>query len=272
MKQLMLLLCLLVVVSSCENTQVVNSVLQAEIDNTLYRALDARVSPNEDGSYLIQGISQFELLTLKISSLEIRSYDLGGTLPNYASFENVNGDTYFTNPLGDGIVTISNINEVAQTVTGSFKFNAVIEGVDTIAVQRGLFFEAPILYSVVDDNPIIIDPATNAGTFVSLIDGNPFNPYNVTAVANNVSITVKGYTANRAITLSLPKDIAPNNYVLPDTGFSATYEDNDGVEQATTGNIIVFTHDTNTKKIKGTFYFLTNTRSISLGQFNVIYQ
>ena len=144
----MLLISQLVVVLSCENTDVTNSVIQGEIDNDLYRALDARISPNEDGSYLIQGVTLKETLTLKISSLAIRSYQLGGTRTNYASFENLNGDTYFTNPLGEGIVTISNINEKAQTVTGSFKFTAIIEGVDTIAVQKGVFFESPIFGSL----------------------------------------------------------------------------------------------------------------------------
>jgi hypothetical protein len=269
MKQLMFFFSLLWLVTGCENTEVVNSVLQAEIDNNFFRALDARVTPNEDGSYLIQGITQYETLTLRVSSLEIGSYELGGTLSNYASFENFDGATYYTNPLGDGSVTISNINEEAQTVTGSFKFNAMLEGIDTIAVQRGIFFEAPI--SIIDDEPII-DPVTHAGTFVSQINGAIFNPFNVTAIESDDSIVIKGYTTNRSITLVLPRNVIPDDYILPGNGFSAFYEDNDGIQYATNGGILVFSHDTNTNEIKGTFFFLTPTKSISIGQFNVTYQ
>ena len=271
MKQFTLFISLLLLLSSCENSEVVNRVLQAEIDNTFYRALDARITANEDGTFLIQGITQHELLTMKISTLAVRTYNFGGNSANYASFENLNGDTYFTNPLGDGRVTISNYNEEAQTASGTFEFNAVIEGVDTIAVHNGVFYQAPI-FNLSVDNEIIIDPATNAGTFVSYIDGNPFNPFIVSAVETSDFIEIIGSTANRSVTLSFPKDIAPDDYSLPRDRFSAVYEDNDGVEESTTGNVIVFSHDTNTNKIKGTFFFITANHTITLGQFNVIYE
>lgn len=271
MKQLMLLISLLVIVSSCENTEVVKSVMQAEIDNDFFRALDARVTRSEDGTYLIQGITQRETLTLRVTDLIVTNYNFGGNNTNYGLFENLNGDTYFTNPHGSGFVAISNYNEEAQTVTGSFNFEAVIEGVDTIAIHQGIFFEAPILNPLIDDDPTIIDPATNAGTFVSYIDGIPFNPFSVSAVETDDSIEIRGFSPNRSVTLTVPKDITPDNYVLPMDGIKAVYEDNDGIQQATTGNIIVFSHDTASNHIKGTFFFLTDTKAITLGQFNVIY-
>ena len=270
MKQLMLFISLLLLVSSCDNSEVIETVLQAEIDNTFYRALDAGITANEDGTFLIQGVTQQETLTMKIASLAVRTYDFGGARENYASFENLNGDTYFTNPNGDGKVTISNYNEETQTASGSFNFNAIIEGVDTITVHNGLFYEAPILNLSDDDQ--IIDPATDAGNFVCFIDGNPFNPFNVSAVKSSDFIAIRGYTANRSITLRLPIDVTPDSYTLPIMGFSAFYEDMDGLLDSTSGNLIVFSHDTTDNKIKGTFFFLTPSKTISLGQFNVIYE
>ena len=270
MKQLISFISLLLLVSSCQKTAVTDIVLQAETGDTFFRALDARVTESEDGTFLIQGITDQESITMKVANLEVRTYNFGGESENYASFENLNGDTYFTNPNGEGSVTITNYNEVAQTASGSFEFKAIIEGVDTIAVQNGLFYQARISNFVEDE--IIIDPDMNAGTFVCLIDGNPFNPFNVSALASSDFIEIKGYTGNKSITLKLPIDVEPNSYALPRMGFSANYEDGNGLEDSTLGNVIVFSHDLIQKKIKGTFFFLTATKTITLGQFNVTYE
>ena len=257
--------------SSCKKTEVTDIVLQARVGDNFFRALDAKITENEDGTYLIQGITQQESITMKVANLEVRTYEFGGTSSNYASFENLNGDTYFTNPYGEGRVTISNYNEEAKTASGSFEFKAMIEGVDTIAVQNGLFYQAKVL-NILEDDEIIIDPVTNAGTFVCHIDGNPFNPFNVSAIVSSDLIVIKGFTGNKSITIKLPVDVETGSYPLPRMGFSAYYEDGDGLQDSTSGNMIIFTHDFINKKIKGTFFFLTATKTITLGQFNVTYQ
>ena len=145
MKQLILFISLLVVVWSCQKTQVTDIVLQAEVGPNFYRSLDARVTENEDGTYLIQGITNEAILNMKIENLERRTYGFGGISANYASFENLNGDTYVTNPLGEGSVSISDYDEEAKTASGSFEFKAVLVGVDTIAVQNGLFYQARVI-------------------------------------------------------------------------------------------------------------------------------
>ncbi|MGY8885426.1 MAG: DUF6252 family protein [Flavobacteriales bacterium] len=145
MKQLILFISLLVVVWSCQKTQVTDIVLQAEVGPNFYRSLDARVTENEDGTYLIQGITNEAVLNMKIENLERRTYGFGGISANYASFENLNGDTYVTNPLGEGSVSISDYDEEAKTASGSFEFKAVLVGVDTIAVQNGLFYQARVI-------------------------------------------------------------------------------------------------------------------------------
>jgi len=271
MKQLILFICLLFLVSSCEKTEVTDIVLQAEIGNTLFRALDARITENEDGTFFIQGITQQESITMKVANLEVRTYNFGGTSANYASFEDLNGAAYFTNPDGEGWVTISNYNEEAQTASGSFEFRAIQEGVDTIAVQNGLFYQAKIL-NILPDDEIIIDPVTNAGTFVCQIDGNPFNPFNVSALVSTDFIEIKGYTGIKSITIKVPITIETGSYSLPRMGFSAYYEDGSGLQDSVTGNVIIFEHDPIDRKIKGTFFFLTDTIAITLGQFNVTYQ
>jgi hypothetical protein len=271
MKRLHLFFLLGIVVVGCKNTEINDPAMQAELDSTLFIALDTRAIENEDESYVIQGITQNETLTLKLSDLVVGRYQLGGASVNYASFENVNGDTYFTNPQGEGEVVISNWDRDANLVSGSFKFTAIIAGIDTIAVQRGLFFEAPVK-SYVEPSIETVDPSTNAGTFVSFIDGNPFNPFNVSAVETVDSIIITASTSNRSIIIKMPRDIQMGNIVLPEMGHLAQYKDGNGTEDALSGNLIIFSHMVNARKIKGTFSFQTDTKSISLGQFNVIYE
>ncbi|RMA66374.1 DUF6252 family protein [Ulvibacter antarcticus] len=271
MKRLFFVFIISIVIVGCENTQVYDPALQAQLDNELFRSLDAQAKENEDGTYVIQGITQHETLTLKIATLQVGEYQLGGTSPNFASFENFNGDTYYTNPNGEGKVTISSYDPAARIVSGTFNFVAIIEGVDTIAVNSGVFFEAPIRVPEleIDDDD---EPNTNAGTFVSYINDNPFNPFSVSAERVSNAIVIKGSTTNREIVIRLPLDVAAGNISLPHNGYFASYEDGDGTETAVSGNIIVFEHLPASNKVKGTFSFQTATKSISLGQFNVFYE
>ena len=272
MKSLALIFFTFLVLVSCESTEQRDPALQAEVDAVFFNAFDSRVTESEDGTYLIQGITQNETLTLKVASLEVDVYQLGGDSENYASFENQNGDTYYTNPNGEVEVVISNWNMEAKTITGSFRFIAMIEGIDTIAVQKGIFFEAPYGFGINDTGGDNGDPSTNAGTFVSYIDGFPFNPFNVTAVESGEDIIITGSTTNRSIVIQVPINIEEGNVVLPASGFILKYQDLNGVQEAISGNLIIFSHTPADNKIKGTFSFQTADKSVSLGQFNVIYE
>lgn len=271
MKQLLFFFLFVIVLSSCENTETNDPALQAELDGTFFKAIDARVTENEDGTYLIQGISQRETLTMKVSSIAARPYEFGGTSTNYASFETASGDTYFTNPLGSGSVVISNYNEEAGFVSGTFDFSAVIENVDTLVVHNGIFFQAPVIRY---EEPVIDpeDPVSNAGTFVAHINDNPFNPFTVSAQSTVDSILITGGTTNRSVTIKVPLAVEYGSVALPELGFNITYSDGTVSEEALSGNLFVFSHDIPSRHIKGTFYVQTATKTITLGQFNVIYQ
>ena len=269
MKRLLLILSFGIILSGCQNTETNDPTLQAELDSTFFKAIDARVTETEDGSFLIHGITQDETLTLRVAALQVGTYTLGGSSTNYGSFENTNGDTYFTNPNGSGRVIISNWDTEQKTLTGTFNFDAIIQGVDTLTVHNGIFFEAPIRAL---DDPDTIDPSTNAGTFVAHIDDNPFNPFNVSAVETTDSIIITGSTTNRSIVIKVPKDIEAGNVTLPAPSINLQYIDGDGTQSAITGNLIIFAHELGIKNIKGTFYFQAATKTISLGQFNVRYE
>lgn len=271
MKRIIAILFAFALLTSCEDVQDSQSALQATLDFNLYDAIGTRAAENEDGSYLIQGITQNEILTMKVPSLEEGTYVFGGNSENYALFENSNDETYFTNPDGGGNITITDWNQDEELVSGSFKFRAILSGADTLKASEGLFYRVEVT-RFVDGADASIDPSTNAGTFVSAVDGIPFNPFEVSALEAGDCIFIKASTTNREIEIKLPLDIQSGTIMLPEPGFIVKYKGGDGEEDAISGNIILFQHQPTIKRIKGTFSFETETKSISLGQFNVFYQ
>ena len=256
---------------SCEDVQDSQSALQANLDFDLYDAIGTRAAKNEDGSYLIQGFTQNEILTMKVPTINEGTYTFGGNSDNYALFENSNDETYFTNPDGGGAITITDWNRDEEIVTGSFRFKAILGGVDTLKVSEGFFYRVEIT-RFVDSPDDDEDPTTNAGTFVSLIDGIPFNPFEVSALESEDGIIIKASTANREILIKLPLDIEAGTIILPEPEFIVKYTGGGGEEDAVSGNLIVFQHQPTIKRVKGTFSFQTENRTISLGQFNVFYE
>lgn len=249
---------------SCEDVQMNNVALQAKIDNATYTSLDARASKNPDGSFLIQGTTERESLTLRISDASPTTYYLGEGSSNYAVFEDRNGNFFTTDPDGTGQITITEWNQAERTLTGTFKFMAVLAGQDTIYADKGFIFEVP--YSGED----ILDP-TNAGTFTANVDGNPFLPSVLVASETTNNIIITAASANNTITLGFPISVEPGNFSLPYAGFIANYKEGSQTKDAAGGNIAIAEHDVGGKKLKGTFSFFTDVNEITQGTFEVVY-
>lgn len=264
MKKIVFLLLAFSTFISCDDTQVNEVALQAKVNDNLYISTDARASSTADGGILIQGFTDTESLTLRISKLKEGIFEIKEGSPNYAVFENFEGNLFLTKPEGVGTVTITELNEATKTLSGSFLFNAIAPGIDTIYVSQGVMYNIP--YSG-DDIP---DP-TNAGTFSAQVDGNPFLPIVVSARDTGNSIIVSGSTANATMAISMPSGVEVGEYTLPKSKFSAKYQDGDGPQTTAAGQINVLEHNTGNKTIKGTFSFLTNRSEIAVGKFEVTY-
>ena len=111
---------------SCDDIQTNDVAMQANVDNNLYKSTDARASVNEDGSLTIQGFTDEESLTIHIASLAQGNYTIQEGSPNYAIFEDMGGNIYTTRPDGEGVVTISEVDETNKTLSGIFNFNAFL--------------------------------------------------------------------------------------------------------------------------------------------------
>lgn len=264
MKKYILFLLATLSLISCEDVQRNDPALQANIDNDFYASTDSRASLNEDGSVTIQGFTQKENLTLQLSGLAEGSYTIGEGSRNSATFKDFSGNIYSTRPNGQGIVTISEVNETNKTITGTFNFDAFLPGIDTIYVSKG------VLYNVSYGSGDASDPM-NAGTFTANVEGNPFTTITVNASDNGSNVFISGIGVDSSILITVPSNVEPEMYEIPRTGFNAKYQGANGPEITQSGNILIIEHNTSAKTIKGTFSFLTNRSEITEGAFNVAY-
>lgn len=264
MKNILFILLAAISLISCEDIETNDVAFQANVDNNLYRSNDARAALNEDGSLTIQGFTDEESLTIHVSRLSEGNFAIAEGLPNYAIYEDIGGSIYTTRPNGEGVVTISEVNETNKTLSGTFNFNAFLPGIDTIYVSKGT------LYNVSYSGGDIVDP-TNAGLFSAKVDGNPFIPVIVSSRSTGNTIITSGSTANATIVISVTANVEPGEYTLPRGGYTAKYQGVGGPETTAGGLIKILEHDTTAKTIKGTFSFITNRTEITEGQFDVAY-
>lgn len=264
MKIFVLFLLVALSIVSCEDNEVNEFAMQAMIGDKLYTSSEALASISEDGSLVIQGFQNMESLTLKLSRFKNGNFTLGEDNPNSATYD-MDGSLYLTNPNGDGVVNISKIDEANKTLDGTFHFMAILPGIDTVYVSRG------VLYNVSYDNGGVINPE-NAGTFSAKIDGEPFSPRTVLANETNDTITISGSTINARISLTVPSNLQVGGHLLSESGYSAVYQDETGTQVTSQGSISIAEHNPASRSIRGTFSFLTDQSEITEGRFEVVYQ
>ena len=77
MKKYALLLFAAITFISCEDIQDNSPGLQSEINDVFFRANDARAEKSGQGSYVIQGYTQDEIITLRIAKPFAGIYEVG---------------------------------------------------------------------------------------------------------------------------------------------------------------------------------------------------
>jgi hypothetical protein len=264
MKKIFLLLFVgILAFSSCENVEDNSTVIQAEIDSVFFKSFDAIGTRLEDGSITMQGITDNEVLTLHLSGFQLGSYTLGGGSESYATFEDSNGNIYTTSPNGEGIINLTDRCISCGWLSGDFRFSAILNGLDTTYVSKGVFFD--VSFGTGDDD------SPNAGSFSAQIDGTPFTPISVSAVDSGNSLIISGAETIKSIIIRVPVNVEVGNYALPQSGFQASLAEGAVNQNATEGNISVITHNVAARTISGSFSFITSQNTVSEGQFNVTY-
>ena len=263
MKKIAFLLLAILPFISCEDTETNDVALQAKINNRLYQSTGAQASLIE-GELVIQGSNMDESLTLTLSGLSEGDFIIKPGSTNQAVFADAFGNVFKTRSGGEGLVTITEVDEGNKTLTGTFKFSAIMPSVDTIYVSKGFLYHVPY-----DGGSINIPGADN---FTAKVDGNLFNPMGISATSTGNSIVILGTTAEASIVITVPVAVEAGTYTLPRNRYSAQYQDANGPQTTSGGEIKIIEHNSQLKTIKGNFSFITDLSEITEGEFEVSYQ
>jgi len=158
MKKIASFLLIVMALTSCEEEITRNNPsVQGLKDNVLWRANDYSAVVQGNG-FVITGLTRYETLTLKTSGKTKSTYVLGVNNSRTATFvDDTNGQklTFATGQAqGDGQIVITEYDEINQTVSGTFRFNALNvdnnpAGGEILNFQEGVFYKVPITAPVV---------------------------------------------------------------------------------------------------------------------------
>ncbi|WP_035668602.1 DUF6252 family protein [Flavobacterium sp. 83] len=155
MKKYFLFVAVIFSLVSCqEDVSFNNPSLQGLKDNVFWRAVQSNAIKYPDGSLLIEAYTSNEILSLKVNSTIAKTYFLGTSDSKKVTYvlTDVTGSmiTFSTGfGIGDGQIVITEYDTVNNTVTGTFKFNAVNIYNNPLAgqilnYQQGVFYKVPV--------------------------------------------------------------------------------------------------------------------------------
>jgi hypothetical protein len=265
MNRIILLILGAAALTSCEDIQDNTPAMQGDIDHLFFKAVDARAEKNEDNSYTIQGTNSDEILTLHIEDSELRSYPLGQGQPNYITYKNANGISYYSYPNGTGSIELTDVCISCGLLSGTFQGTLILPSIDTLNIGRGIFFEVSFLEGgILGDGGV-----ANAREFWATVDGLFFNPITSGIEIIGNSLVITGAIGNRSIRIVLPVDAEPGVHSLSTPGFGASYDDGNTNEEAESGIIDVIFNTGSLTRMR--FNFVTANHEITLGRAFVDY-
>jgi len=156
MKRISLLLFVFLAFLSCEeNVEFSTPGIQGQLDNVTWRAIDVRGTINDAGRVTITGRVRDQFLELKIPSKNKATYVLGNNANRVANYTINIGDielfyTTGVNIGGVGEIKVTEFDADTNTITGTFRFNAVNIndnpiGGEFVNFQYGNFYKVPLL-------------------------------------------------------------------------------------------------------------------------------
>lgn len=156
---------------------------------------------------------------------------------------------YFDNDVAIGSVTITEIDEVNKTVSGTFHSKVKSYTLGTIIeITAGSFTKIPY----VTESPQSMMSAK--------IDGVQFNSHVVISASAMGMLVLNGQTlgGQKIITISVPETIAVGTYAFGELGSDqyTTYSTNGETYASISGELKITAHNKTTKHIEGTFTFI----------------
>lgn len=175
-------------------------------------------------------------------------------------------------------ITVESIDNESKTISGTFQFTGARFDDNGNLVMKKFTNGSFTNISFAGD---IVGPSNN--NLFAKLDGVAFEPTAVTANKLTDKIFIVGKKAGiENISLVIPENTTVGSYTFETfgeyTGMYILDTTENGTFNAASGNLTIITHDTATKKLKGTFNFVgeslfnTTTHTISEGTFEVTYQ
>jgi hypothetical protein len=276
------------------NQNAVTGDFRAKINTVQWVANTGASASRMNGRIGIGGwSSDKKYLTISLTDSGVHNYMLTDMTMNGAAYidstlpdPNALTTNQGLNP-GDagGTVNITSIDTVNKRISGTFTFK-VFRQTDGLqrTFEQGSFTN--LLYTTT------LPPSNATDTFKVKIGGTSWTPNAVTGVKTppvgpmpaQIAIVANNATATKTVGLTMPADIIPGTYTLD--FFSGTHIGSynpDGTashaQASVSGELIILSHNTSTKRIRGTFRFrseeLLNPAAfteLTEGYFAITYQ
>ena len=250
----------------------------AKVDGTSFEADGAAQIYNN--VIIVAGQMGTKTISVTVTKGVVGTYDVKGTALgvtpdaeiNYSPDGKTVSSSVFATGETVGTVTITEIDQVNKTVSGTFSSKVIPASTGSIAdITSGSFTKIPYV-------------TTPASTLTAKIDGTPFAATIVASQRGFGELVINAQSLNGAqiISLSVSDAITPGTYAIGEPGSEdayALYTVSSNIFMSNTGTITITTHNTTTKRIEGTFSFTADPISaegdghaLTEGTFAVTYR
>lgn len=227
--------------------------------------------------------SSGERIVLRVADSAVHTYSLTiNSATNAGAYSKDTANAYTTNggntaEMSGGILSITNIDTVRKTMSGTFSMKVYRPWDETQKnITEGVFANIPY-----ETTPL--PPANATDSFRVKIDGTDFPVEFITAVSFYGKISVSGSDENvgKTVGITVPDNVTPGTYTLSIFGpdYIGQYNASSSIfMSASSGTVTILEHNTTSKRIRGSFNFSakeiadTSTANITEGYFSVVYQ
>jgi hypothetical protein len=242
----------------------------------------------QNGTISLYGVNNLnQSLSINLNGTTTGIYQLNSTTVSIGVY--VDGNSGNPNPFSTdqsldtsqagGEVTVSEIDTVNNTISGSFQLN-VFRSADGLqkTLSQGQFSKIPYIASTAEPG--------NADTMYAQIDSANWVALNIIADASSGQYIITGSTQNGTVSVSLtmPNNITPGSYTLAFSSgtYIGQYTPNDSTILESQGNgstLQILQNNSVTGRVQGNFNFLAqpltgmaSPAQLSNGYFSVIVQ
>ncbi|SHG97135.1 DUF6252 family protein [Winogradskyella jejuensis] len=158
-KNIFLILIIALFYGCAEEIEFSNPAVQGNFEGQAWRAT-VHTASTKDGGLIVRAQRGSEILLLFTTRTDVGQYPLGNNNQSEARFRGADLITYSTLNApdssvqvfpSDGLIEITELNSVTNTVTGEFRFNAfTVDGLNSVNFIDGVFFQVPIRENILE--------------------------------------------------------------------------------------------------------------------------